>query len=147
MKTQSIPQHFDHPVDELEFALNGMIQLHEAEILELRNTFINNEDQLKSTIHQLEAQIFSCPNCKNKIQIHSSPSISTTTSQILDQNSSINQETSNNTQIDETEKLDNINLVLDSTVQSNGGLDSDQISVASDLNHIRDNFSDVTFKY
>lgn len=57
MKTQLVPHHFDQPVDELEFALNGMMQLHEEQLLILRQR-----------IEELEFQIATCQCRKDSIQ-------------------------------------------------------------------------------
>jgi hypothetical protein len=63
MKTHLVPHHFDQPVDELEFALNGMIQLHEDQLIVLRQR-----------IEELELQLSSC-TC-NKVHSAASEELS-----------------------------------------------------------------------
>jgi hypothetical protein len=55
MKTHLVPHHFDQPVDELEFALNGMIQLHEDQLTVLRQR-----------IEELELQLSNCTCTKSQ---------------------------------------------------------------------------------
>jgi hypothetical protein len=103
MKTQLVPQHFEQPVDELEFALNGMIQLHEDQLILLRQR-----------IQELELEMATC-TCGNRIEVErqQKPPPTDTSVALL--------------QMPDSENSD-----LNLSDQPIGGLDSDQISVMSD---------------
>jgi hypothetical protein len=106
MKTQLVPQHFEQPVDELEFALNGMIQLHEDQLILLRDR-----------IAELELQLAAC-SCGSRMEKQVCVQETTLSTPVV---------------VSENEALTPIPLpaMLDSEAPT-GGLDSDQMSVMSD---------------